>query len=52
MPDAPVPQPVTPRVDDTAADMGSLVEMGVVEEQPVPRTAGLFLEPDTPPDAA
>ncbi|MFJ7998925.1 hypothetical protein ACIQ7D_17515 [Streptomyces sp. NPDC096310] len=31
-------EPVTPQVDDTAADTGSLVDMGWVEEPPVPTT--------------
>ena len=48
-PTGPTPQPVTPQVDDTAADTGSLVEMGWVPEQPVPSTEP-FLEPDWPPD--
>ncbi|MEV5680954.1 hypothetical protein [Streptomyces sp. NPDC052179] len=33
---APEPIPVQHRPDDTAADTGSLVDMGVVEEQPEP----------------
>ncbi|MFD3980748.1 hypothetical protein ACFWR6_19375 [Streptomyces griseus] len=33
---APTPQPARPRPDDTAADTGSLVDLGVVEEQPEP----------------
>lgn len=41
MPDA---RPATPRSDDSAADMASLVGLGVVEEQPIP-------SPDPPPPA-
>ncbi|MGW5928091.1 hypothetical protein ACWF2L_17845 [Streptomyces anulatus] len=40
---APEPTPVQPRPDDTAADTGTLVDMGVVEEQPTPP------EPDPAP---
>ncbi|MFE3485077.1 hypothetical protein [Streptomyces griseus] len=38
MPSAPTPEPtpVQPRPDDTAADTGTLVDMGVIEEQPTP----------------
>lgn len=46
MPDQPAPRPVTPRVDDTAADLGPLVAMGLVEARPTPQYAGLFVEPD------
>ncbi|SFT31801.1 hypothetical protein [Streptomyces sp. ok210] len=48
MPDFP-PQPVQRRVDDSAADMGTLVDLGLAEEQPTPQYEGLFLEPDLPP---
>lgn len=41
----PAPQPATPRVDETAADMGTLVDMGVVEPQPEPSP-----EPPPPPN--
>lgn len=47
MPDTP-PRPVQRRVDEGAADMGTLVDLGLVEEQPEPQYAGLFLEPDIP----
>lgn len=48
MPDTP-PRQVQRRLDDSAADMATLVDLGLAEEQPVPQYAGLFLEPDTPP---
>ncbi|MBA2951981.1 hypothetical protein [Streptomyces himalayensis] len=49
MPEA---RPVARRVDESAADMGSLVRLGLADEQPVPapQYEGLFLEPDIPPD--
>lgn len=43
------PRQVQPRVDESAADMGTLVDLGLVEEQPVPQHQDLFLEPDLPP---
>ncbi|MCX4786452.1 hypothetical protein OG369_09740 [Streptomyces sp. NBC_01221] len=43
------PQQVQRRIDDSAADMGTLVDLGLAEEQPVPQYAGLFVEPDIPP---
>lgn len=46
MPDA---VPVARRVDDSCADMGSLVRLGLAEPQPQPSYEGLFLEPDIPP---
>ncbi|MFF1837851.1 hypothetical protein ACFVXE_27110 [Streptomyces sp. NPDC058231] len=48
MPDFP-PRPVQRREDDSAADMGTLVDLGLAEEQPVPQYEDLFLEPDLPP---
>ncbi|MEV6696211.1 hypothetical protein AB0M68_03485 [Streptomyces sp. NPDC051453] len=42
MPDA---VPVARRRDDSSADMGSLVKLGLAEPQPVPQYEGLFLEP-------
>ncbi|MET7924707.1 hypothetical protein ABZT43_12075 [Streptomyces sp. NPDC005349] len=42
MPDA---VPVARRRDDSAADVGSLVRLGLAEEQPKPSYEGLFLEP-------
>ncbi|MCX5339719.1 hypothetical protein OG315_06860 [Streptomyces atratus] len=36
------------QVDDSAAGMETLVDLGLVEEQPVPKYAGLFLDPDIP----
>lgn len=42
------PRQVQRRIDDSAADMGTLVDLGLVEEQPVPQYAGLFIEPDIP----
>ncbi|WP_194235940.1 hypothetical protein [Streptomyces acidicola] len=47
MPDA-IERP--PRRDDNAADVGSLVQLGEAEPQPVPAPATQpFLEPDWPP---
>ncbi|MEU8829315.1 hypothetical protein [Streptomyces sp900116325] len=43
------PQPVQRRQDDSAADMGTLVDLGLAEEQPEPQYEGLFLEPDVQP---
>jgi hypothetical protein len=44
--------PVTPRTDDSAADMGSLVRLGLAEPQPVPEPPppadDPFLEPVYP----
>ncbi|MEU2674231.1 hypothetical protein ABZ622_36280 [Streptomyces sp. NPDC007164] len=48
MADIPARQ-VQPRVDDSAGDMGTLVDLGLVEEQPTPQYEGLFVEPDLPP---
>jgi hypothetical protein len=44
MPDQRAPRPVRPRVDDTAADTGTLVDMGVLPEQPEPPA------PEPPPE--
>lgn len=41
--------PVARRRDDSSADMGSLVRLGLAPEQPQPSYEGLFLEPDLPP---
>ncbi|MGW7617442.1 hypothetical protein ACWGLG_16550 [Streptomyces antimycoticus] len=41
----PAPQPAVPIPDTTAADMGTLVGMGVVEPQPEPSP-----EPPPPPN--
>lgn len=46
MPDA---VPVARRKDDSAADVGSLVKLGLAEPQPQPSYEGLFLEPPPPP---
>ncbi|MEV6854678.1 hypothetical protein AB0M89_12825 [Streptomyces microflavus] len=43
------PRQVQPRVDEGAADMGTLIDLGLVDEQPVPQYQGLLLEPDLPP---
>ncbi|MFG2631289.1 hypothetical protein [Streptomyces sp. NPDC048473] len=43
------PRQVQRRLDDSAADMGTLVDLGLVEKQPKPQYAGLFVEPDIPP---
>lgn len=48
MSDSP-PRQVQRRLDDSAADTGTLVELGWIEEQPVPQSVGLFVEPDVPP---
>ena len=40
----PAPQPATPIVDETAADMGTLVSMGLVDPPPQPSS-----EPPPPP---
>ena len=47
MPDTP-PRQVHRRVDDGAADLGTLVDLGLAEEPPDPQYANLFLEPDIP----
>ncbi|MEU8525239.1 hypothetical protein AB0C77_06495 [Streptomyces sp. NPDC048629] len=36
MTELPTERPARPRVDETAADLGTLVDMGVVEPQPEP----------------
>lgn len=51
MPDQPAPQPVRRRVDTTSADTETLVDMGLVEEPPIPSITP-FLEPDLPPQDA
>jgi hypothetical protein len=50
MPDTETPtaRPVQRRVDEAAADAGTLADMGVVEEPPIPSIAP-FLEPSFPP---
>ncbi|MER7806178.1 hypothetical protein [Streptomyces sp900116325] len=49
MPDIP-PRQIQRRVDDGAADMGTLVGLGLAEEQPQPQYEGLFIAPpDLPP---
>jgi hypothetical protein len=50
----PPERPVVRRVDETSADVATLVDMGVIEEPPQPQYTDLFLEPDLPPheDAA
>jgi hypothetical protein len=35
-PELPAARPAVPRIDVSAADMGTLVDMGVVPEQPEP----------------
>lgn len=44
MTDLPAERPVTRRVDESAADMVTLVDMGVVPEQPEPPP------PEPPPE--
>ncbi|WP_193433103.1 hypothetical protein [Streptomyces luteocolor] len=46
----PDPRPMARRVDDSAADITSLVDLGLVEEPPEPSYEGLFVEPDIPPE--
>lgn len=41
-------RPAARRVDATAADAETLVDMGVLPEQPTPQYVGLFVEPDWP----
>lgn len=48
MPD-PQPRQVQRRIDDGAADMATLVDLGLAEEQPVPQYEGLFVEPTPAP---
>jgi len=50
MPDqeTPTQRPVSRRVDETAADTGTLADMGLVPEPPTPSTSP-FLEPNFPP---
>jgi hypothetical protein len=36
MPDQTAPQPATPSIDPTAADTQTMVELGVMDEQPEP----------------
>ncbi|MFD5875719.1 hypothetical protein [Streptomyces sp. NPDC060322] len=48
MPDTP-PRQVQRRMDDGAADLETLVDLGLAEEPPVPQYTELFLEPDIPP---
>lgn len=43
------PRQVQPRVDETSADLGTLINLGLVDEQPAPQYQNLFLEPDLPP---
>lgn len=49
MPDTP-PRPVTPRVDDASADLGTLVDLGVVEEQPEPQAPEPPATPEPEPE--
>jgi hypothetical protein len=52
MPDqeTPTARPVQRRVDEAAADAGTLADMGVIEEQPIPTPSiAPFLEPSFPP---
>lgn len=41
----PEPRPITRRVDDSAADMGSLVTLGLAEPQPVPEPPAPAIDP-------
>jgi hypothetical protein len=47
----PDPRPMERRIDDSAGDMPSLVELGLAEPQPQPSYEGLFVEPDTSPES-
>ncbi|MEU6768495.1 hypothetical protein ABZ916_39055 [Streptomyces sp. NPDC046853] len=47
MPEA---RPVRRRVDDSAGDIPSLVQLGLAEPPPKPSYEGLFVEPDIPPE--
>lgn len=51
MPDQEIPpnRPVSPQPATTSADVETLVELGVVEEQPQPEPP---VEEEPPPDAA
>jgi hypothetical protein len=42
-------RPARPRVDDTAGDLGSLVQLGMVDPPPEPASAELVLTPEEPP---
>lgn len=43
--------PVAPRPKGAAADMRSLVQLGLADEQPIPAPSiSPFLEPDLPPE--
>lgn len=49
----PEPRPMARRVDESAGDTASLVELGLVDEQPVPAPSiSPFQEPDLPPPPA
>ncbi|WP_167828727.1 hypothetical protein [Streptomyces sp. MZ04] len=45
----PDPRPMARRVDDSAGDIPSLVQLGLAEAPPQPIYERLFLEPDMPP---
>lgn len=45
-------RPHVPRVDEAAADLGTMVELGMADEPPVPSPSITpFLEPQWPPEA-
>jgi hypothetical protein len=48
MTEQPTARPVARRIDPAAADTETLVDMGVLPEQPTPEYEGLFQEPDWP----
>ncbi|MDP5310363.1 hypothetical protein [Streptomyces poriferorum] len=50
MADQPQPRQVPPRIDDSAADTGTLVALGWIEEPPTPQYEGLFVEPPPAPE--
>lgn len=43
------PTPARRPVDDTVADLGSLVDMGIVEEPPIPAETPPPVPPTEPP---
>lgn len=51
MTEQPDQRPHVPRPDEAAADLGTMVELGMAEEPPVPvPSTAPFLEPAWPPE--
>ncbi|GGK24806.1 hypothetical protein GCM10011583_66100 [Streptomyces camponoticapitis] len=51
MTEQPDQHPVQPRVDEAAADLGTMVELGMADPAPVPSPSiAPFLEPAWPPE--